>query len=170
MTKKTDKKITEVVVVVSCVKQKKEDDQLHEARDLYTSDWFTKARYYAENEGDRWMILSALHGLIKPETKIAAYNVSVSSSAGKNRLPAKERREWAERCAAQIKDQDPEVIVAAVGVRFVVLAGLEYRKPFDLAGVEYSVPMKGLGVGEQKGWLKSYALQAKKSRRYNRQR
>lgn len=33
------------------------------ARELYTSEWFTRTRALVEGTGSQWFILSALHGL-----------------------------------------------------------------------------------------------------------
>jgi len=41
---------------------------------LYISDWFLKARRYAEASGCDWLILSAQYGLVAPDRVIAPYN------------------------------------------------------------------------------------------------
>jgi hypothetical protein len=150
--------LAEVVVVVACVKGKL--DRPAKAKDLYQSDWFYKARKFAELEGDRWSVLSALHCLVDSETVVAPYDVSVSAPVSKGGLNASERREWVSRCAAQLEAETPRVVVTAVRVRFVVLAGRRYRKAFEASSVEWEAPLAGLGIGDQKRWLKQFAEQA----------
>ena len=48
------------------------------AKDLYTSPLFKAARAYCERTYDRWFILSALHGLVEPETVIEPYDVTLA--------------------------------------------------------------------------------------------
>jgi hypothetical protein len=59
------------LVIVSCGEQKIWKQYPHAgptaAQDAYTSSPFTKSRLYAEQFGDRWVILSANYGFIEPE-------------------------------------------------------------------------------------------------------
>ena len=50
------------------------------AKDLYTSDWFRKARAYVEHRGGPWFILSAEHGLVDPETVIGPSSAGACSN------------------------------------------------------------------------------------------
>lgn len=128
------------VHLVACVAQKRETPM--RARDLYQSDWFVKARRYVEAQGGRWFILSALHGLVSPASVVAPYNVTLGD------MSAADRRAWGERVTAQLRD--------AIGPRtpVVMLAGRLYREPLaDWAGSRATVPMEGLGIGQQKAWL-----------------
>jgi hypothetical protein len=61
--------LTGAVILVSCVKRKRMS--VAPARDLYTSTLFQGGRRYAESKGTPWYILSALHGLVEPETVVA---------------------------------------------------------------------------------------------------
>lgn len=132
--------MTRPVHLVACVGQKLP----HPARagQLYQSDWFKKARAYVTIQGGRWFILSALHGLVTPSRTIEPYNVALAD------LSAAERRAWGERVSAQLASQ--------IGPRtpVVILAGRLYREPLSAwAGSRATVPMEGLGIGEQKAWL-----------------
>ena len=132
--------MTRPVHLVACVGQKLP----HAARAgyLYQSDWFRKARAYAMLQGGRWFILSALHGLVAPSRMIEPYNVSLGD------LGAAERRAWGDRVSAQLAD--------AIGPRtpVVILAGRLYRDPLATwAGSRATVPMEGMGIGQQKAWL-----------------
>jgi hypothetical protein len=131
------------VYLVSCVGQKRK--QGCAARDLYTSDWFCKARRYAEASGCPWFILSAEYGLVAPDHVISPYERTL------NTMRVADRRAWADRVARQLMEAVPELS------RVVFLAGERYREFLAeyLAGqgVQVTVPMKGLRIGEQLSWL-----------------
>ena len=129
--------------LVSCVKTKR-SSPCH-AEDLYTSDWFVKARAYVERQNCPWRILSANHGLVHPKKVIAPYEKTL------NTMRVAERREWARRVLAQL---EPEL----AGFDAVVfLAGQSYRDflegPLRSRGLVVCVPMEGLRQGEQLCWL-----------------
>ena len=134
-----------VVALVACVGEKL--DHAAPARDLYVSQWFRKARRYAEQFADQWYILSALYGLIAPNEERAPYNATL------NEMKVFDRLAWAERVWPQIRAAMPE----PQRDRIVFLAGKHYR--YHLAerllvlGYEVEVPMEGLGIGEQLAWM-----------------
>lgn len=133
------------IYLISCVSQKL--DRPAPAKELYCSDWFKKARAYVEALGGRWMIISALHGLVTPETVIEPYSRFLGD------LTKREREVWA--C----------VVVEALAkhVRFdsdvIFLAGATYREAitdcwlFKSLHLRARAPMASLGIGEQKAWL-----------------
>lgn len=129
-------------VLVSCVGKK--TDKAMPSKDLYQSDWFKKARIWAETNGDRWYILSALHGLVHPDTIIEPYEKTL------NTMTSQDRAKWASDTYNQIVRNIPVS-------KLVFLAGSKYRKgvadllPINGYGVE--IPMKGLGIGQQLAWL-----------------
>jgi hypothetical protein len=131
------------VYLISCVSKKRE--QACPARELYISDWFLKARRYAKASGCHWFILSAEYGLVAPERVIAPYERTL------NTMPVAERRAWAERVSKQLAVAVPKLS------HVVFLAGERYReflaRHLTDRGVVVSVPMKGLGIGEQLSWL-----------------
>jgi hypothetical protein len=112
------------------------------ARDLYRSPWFLKARAYVEAAGGPWFILSAAHGLVRPDEVIAPYDCTL------NAMHAPARRAWGARVVAQLRDVLPS------SGEVVLLAGERYRAPL-LAhlGDRAQVPMRGLGIGEQLQWF-----------------
>jgi hypothetical protein len=59
------------------------------ARELYTSPLFRLASRYCDATYDRWLVLSARHGLIDPEQILAPYDANL------NRLDRAGRDEWA---------------------------------------------------------------------------
>jgi hypothetical protein len=134
--------INGTTVLVSCVGKKTSTPQ--KAKDLYQSSWFIKARKWAENNGDRWFILSALHGLIDPEKIIEPYEKTL------NKIPTTERAEW----SANIHNTIVKTIPKG---RIVFLAGQKYRDGLELtlsgAGYVVESPMQGMGIGQQLSWL-----------------
>lgn len=137
------------VFLVSCTKSKRAGTM--RAKDLYmASDWFAKARAYVEAHGAEWYILSAEHGLTHPDQVIRPYETTLLN------MSAAERKEWAQ-------DVWAEMHARKIGCRgFIFLAGEVYREHLerwatldgrDPHGAE--VPMRGLGIGEQKAWLAS---------------
>lgn len=138
----------ETVVLVACTKQKRLEAA--PARELYTSEWFTRARAYAENFGDRWYILSALYGLLAPEKVVAPYDLTIATMA-----PG-QRAEWGRVVAAQLR-----TALAGRPVTLQLLAGRSYRDPLvpHLDGYTIEVPMAGLGIGQQIAWLGAWTVQ-----------
>jgi hypothetical protein len=126
-------------VLVSCVGKKKSTAVT--AKDLYQSEWFKKAKAYAETVGDRWFILSAKHGLLSPERIVGPYECTL------NEMPIAERREWGERTTGEIEKE-------ISGGRIVILAGEKYAEFLDLSKYYTERPMKGFGIGKQLAWLK----------------
>lgn len=131
------------IALVACVKAKR-DEPSHASR-LYDSTWFRKARAYAETKADTWRILSAKHGVLHPDKVIDPYDMSLHD------FPASKRREWADGVVKSLDGllgSDDEVII---------LAGRRYREyltgPLRERGYEVSVPMEGLGIGEQLQFL-----------------
>ena len=133
---------TQCVFLVACVSQKL--DRRARAADLYRSDWIRKARTYVEETGERWFILSAAHGLVKPTQRLAPYDATLRD------LTAAERRLWGEKTTRQLR--------RAIGPRhagpIIFLAGRLYREPLlAFAGTRATIPMLGMGIGQQKAWL-----------------
>lgn len=137
----------QTIVLVACTKQKRL--QAAPARDLYISEWFKRARAYAENFGDHWYILSARYGLLAPETIVAPYDLSIATMA-----PG-QRAEWGSATAGQLR-----AVVSPRAGTLVILAGRDYRDPLvpHLAGYTIEVPMAGLGIGQQIAWLGHWAV------------
>ena len=80
--------------LISCVKTK--GAMPAAAMDLYTSNWFRKARACVETTGCPWRILSAQYGLIHPEEEIEPYEKTL------NTMRVEERRAWAGRVLAAL--------------------------------------------------------------------
>lgn len=138
------------IVLVACSAGKVESGPVP-ARDLYNSQLFKLARAYAEKRtncealGDRWFILSALHGLLDPDELVAPYDASLNDES------AAERRHWAYSVMAQIE------LLQLGQCEIVILAGRAYREHLQsmlaAQGHVISVPMDGMGIGQQLQFL-----------------
>lgn len=117
-----------------------------EARTLYTGPVFKAARTLAERSGN-WMILSAEHGLIRPEVVIDPYDRRVD-------LTDTKQIEW---LASTIR----RVIFTLTIRQITVLAGADYATVVRMAvagaggwgpcpwPVEIVEPLAGLGTGHR---------------------
>lgn len=114
------------------------------ARELYTSQLFRKASTYAEAHSDHWYILSALHGLVAPEAVLEPYEVKLGHKSGPPIW------EWASRVAAQL---ETELEGVEDRVELLVLAGEQYRTFLARCSWPARVPMAGMGIGQQLGYL-----------------
>jgi len=127
------------IALVSCVKKKR--GEASPARDLYVSQLFQGLRRYAEANADRWYILSASHGLLRPDQVIAPYEQTL------NVMPRAERLRWAERVQKQLDTELPK------GADVIMLAGMRYRQDLEpylrQRGFSVSVPLAGLPIGKQ---------------------
>lgn len=116
------------------------------AADLYTGS-LTRARIqWAERTGRPWLILSAQHGLLAPETWLAPYDAHLTT------LRADKLAIWRANTTAQIAallapDQQPETLTLELH------AGLEYRNALAplLRELRFNVtePTAGLGIISQ---------------------
>ncbi len=112
------------------------------AADLYRSAWFGKARTWVEDRGYSWMILSARHGLVHPDTLLDPYDQALTS------MPAAIRRAWAAGVIGVLERLYPSVD------RIIILAGRVYREHLvEWAGSRALIPMAGMGIGQQLAWL-----------------
>lgn len=111
------------------------------------SNFFRKARTYAEREHDKWFILSAKHHLLHPDgPRIEPYDETLSGA----RVSTK--REWA---STVLKDMEQEGILKA-GIRLVFHAGADYYDELlphlEDRPVEIDIPTEGLRIGEKLAW------------------
>lgn len=135
--------------LVGCVKSKRASPA--PARDLYTSALFRGARCFVERSCDRWFILSALHGLLDPETVIEPYERTLTTAS------RAERRRWAERVLAQLervlgRDLSRYVFEAHAGKAYLdeLVCRLEER------GGRVERPLDGLGLGRRLAFYKQH--------------
>jgi cytoplasmic iron level regulating protein YaaA (DUF328/UPF0246 family) len=132
--------------LVSCVSQK--SAHAAEARNLYESPLFKKARKYIEERCDSWYILSAKFGLVDPHQVIPPYEETLRTK------PRAEREQWAQRVWADLSTR------LQAGDHIVILAGERYREYLVPHIIEFGcvleVPMKGLAIGKQLQWLSKH--------------
>lgn len=125
--------------LISCVGAKR--PCAAQARDLYTSTWFSKSREFVEQQCDTWFILSAKYGLVKPTDIIEPYEEALSKK------PVRQRQEWARRVWAALRPSLNH------NDRVTILAGEKYRDHLvpliEQHGCKIDVPMRGLGIGRQ---------------------
>lgn len=128
-----------VLALVSCVSRKL--DGPVPARELYTSGWFRKARALVEARRWPWRVLSAKHGLLRPEEPVERYNLTLK------KMPRADQQAWATRVLAQLDEElgEPHQLLVFAGDRYV-----EFLLP-PLADSGHLVvrPLEGLGIGQQ---------------------
>lgn len=112
----------EVVPLVGCGKQKREDGREHMAKALYTSSYFAQKRRLAE-AASRWYILSAKHGLLAPSHPLGYYDRSMGDVA-----QAGETAAWGDRVVAALLCRWGEFADAGVAA-LALLAGSDYVDP-----------------------------------------
>jgi cytoplasmic iron level regulating protein YaaA (DUF328/UPF0246 family) len=113
------------------------------AAELYTGDLFTKSREYVEATCDAYLILSAMWGVVTPGGLLAPYEVYLPAQ------PKVARDSWNARVVDQLETLlDPEDTI-------VCLAGTVYRAWIRRSPWLVEVPLAGLGIGQQKAWLRT---------------
>jgi hypothetical protein len=119
------------------------------AGDLYISPLFRALRAYAIANADKWYILSAEHGLLRPDQVVAPYEKTL------NTMPKRNRIDWAAGVQRQLLESIPS------GAEIVMLAGERYRH--DLVPFlrhhkfRVEIPLEGLPLGMQLQRLKQLA-------------
>lgn len=126
------------------------------ASQLYTGDLFSKASAYAaqraQAEGGAWAILSACHGVLRPDQIVEPYDCAMRG------LSETGRAAWASRVTDQLVAMKPQTIV--------ILAGRDYRAALDqlprfrFCHPHVTAPLQGLGIGQQKAWLIAHTAAA----------
>jgi hypothetical protein len=137
------------VLLLGSVKLKASSPQM--ARDLYVSDLFGKRRGYADQRGLPWFVLSAKHGLLRPDELVAPYDVELKA------LPASYRSAW----GAWVIERLRQELGALEGLRLEVHAGDAYVQalvePSTSAGATLIRPLQGLRQGGQLAWYLSHS-------------
>ena len=73
--------------LVGCVKSKQ--SRAAPAKDLYVSPLFRGRRKWVERSCSRWLILSALHGLVEPDAMLEPYDMTLVTAS------SDQRHQWA---------------------------------------------------------------------------
>jgi hypothetical protein len=130
------------VGLVGCVKSKQ--SQAAPARELYVSPLFRGRRAWVERTCDRWVILSAKHGLVEPDRVLAPYDEILMD------LPRAVRRAWSagvvqalEHAIGQVSGVVIELHAGSAYLDYGLVAGLRER------GALLDHPVQGLTLGRQ---------------------
>jgi hypothetical protein len=86
-----------------------------------------------------------MHGLVHPDTILEPYDMRL----GNNDRTSPPIR----ACAASVRAQLEVGLSGVEDVTLVALAGERYRTVLHGSRWPFVVPMKGLGIGQQLGWL-----------------
>lgn len=130
------------VVFISCVSKKL--SYKARAQDLYISPLFKLNLAYAKQlKPDKVFILSAKHGLLGLNDKVAPYDTTL------NTMHDRERRVWGDKVLKQLKGK-----VNLEKDHFIFLAGGRYRKYLMPHMTHVEIPMIHLGIGKQLQFLK----------------
>lgn len=129
------------IFLLSCGKRK--SPFRTRAADLYAGALFRKMLRYAESRHpDDVFILSAKHSLLALDDVIGPYEQTL------NTMPVAEVKAWAKRVLEQLRKRaDLE------RDHFTVLASEKYRRYLLAHLRHYSVPLKGLRIGQQLHFL-----------------
>lgn len=128
------------IVLVGCGKAKRADGWRGPIVDLYTGPLYTARLAAARAMGGAFFILSALHGIKRPDVTVRPYDLAMSDLSGAS------RRAWGDLVAWNLIDFDRTVVVA--------LASADYIDPWraraERAGIRIETPLAGLGIGDQR--------------------
>jgi len=131
------------IALISCVKSKRTGR--FEAKNMYTSTLFRYAWQYTNRHFDRVYILSAKHGLLRPDTRIRNYDVTLKTMSKDQRV------RWSQKVAQQIRQE------TAKRDEIYFFCGRRYREHvIELLQQRTCVtPLAGLGLGKQLQWYKN---------------
>lgn len=134
------------LLLLGCVKSKL--GYASAAQDLYSSPLWRWRRAYAKQSGVSWYILSAKHGLLDPETRIAPYDLTLAD------FPATERRAWSRKVLDDLAAKVPVLQGKAIEIhagKFYTDYGLE--DGLRRAGAIVCRPLAHVvGIGPQCRW------------------
>lgn len=133
-------------ILLSCCKTKLPHQA--PAEKMYQSAGFKKSLAYAKSlNPDGIFILSALYHLVKLDDILEPYNVCL------NDFSSKEKKEWAKIVSDQLsKETDIK------NDHFIILAGKNYYSDLIAYFNNYSLPLKGLGLGKRLRWLDEHIV------------
>lgn len=132
------------VVLIACASKKL--DCPAPASELYVSDLFKKSLAYARSlKPDGIHILSALHHVLDLGDVVQPYNYTL------NGLPASDQQEWADQVLLSL-DLDYD----ARDTHYTILAGRSYCRYLTPHLPHHTLPLAGLGIGQQLKWLKEH--------------
>lgn len=127
------------------------------ARAKYDSSYFAEKMKFAETFCDRWWILSAEHGILRPETEIDDYDTHIGD------LSEQEVDHWTRDVYVTLRASDAKWVACD---QLYVLLGKQYinaiqdildeLEDLSVSPVEVVYPFEGTeGIGDQRSWLSS---------------
>lgn len=129
-------------VLIACASRKLEHPA--PAASIYVSQLFRSSLTYARSlQPDAIYVLSAKHGLLELDRVIEPYEQTLN---GKSKA---ELQAWAASVKAALEAEGASLH----GDRFTFLAGRNYRRFLVDQMARTAVPMEGLGIGQQLGFL-----------------
>ena len=138
------------ILLVTCVRTKRRKPCA--ARDLYVSPLFVKQHDYAEKSGVPWFILSAEHGLVRPDEWLSPYERYLPDT------PATFRSAWGIWVAARLQllagPLSGQVIEAHAGSAYIDAI----RPQLEPLGVTLIDPLHGLSMGARLAWYGGKAV------------
>jgi hypothetical protein len=128
--------------LVGCVKRKL--GHAAPAADLYISPLFRGRCAYVGRSCERWLVLSALHGALRPDVVLEPYDVTLNDAS------RAERRAWASRVLGQLESE----LGSLRGLTFEIHAGANYTdwglvEGLQERGATVDQPLAGLSLGQQ---------------------
>ena len=134
------------IALISCTSKK--HNKKTKAKDLYTSPLFKGSKNYAEVCADNYYILSAKHGILRPDEKIKPYNESLYV------MPKKNRSKWASNVTKEL------ISILDSNDKVIFLAGKKYREFLNSnllqLGYETATPLEGFPIGKQLQWYSTF--------------
>ncbi|MEH7744737.1 DUF6884 domain-containing protein [Neobacillus drentensis] len=134
--------------LISCTKLKQEYPCY--AKEMYLeSQLFKKAvQYISKQNYDDWFILSAKYGLLRKDTLIEPYDITL------NNMNSSQRKTWSKDVFAELIKLAPQ--------QFDFYAGKKYREylipNLENNGIKCNIPLEGKGIGEQLKFYKDQLI------------
>lgn len=138
------------ILLVTCVKTKLSKPAA--AKDLYTSPLFLQERAYAERMGVPWFILSAEHGLVRPEDWLSPYE---------RYLPHTDptyRTAWGSWVVARLALLTGDLRGKSVEIHASAAYVDAIAAHLAAAGALVTTPLEGLPQGRRLAWYAEQAL------------
>lgn len=139
------------VVLIACSKSKLPTRA--PARDLYTGQLFRLSLAYAETRAEHVFVVSAMHGALRLDEAVDPYDLTMRD------IPRNRRALWAAQTLGIVLLETgmPSSLELLVGEAYAaplraILADLPARTGQRFP--EPSYPLRGLGIGERKRWLR----------------
>jgi hypothetical protein len=117
------------------------------ARDLYVSSLFDARRAYVERTCDAWYVLSANHGVLHPDQRVAPYERRLADASSEARGKWTRRVLWQlDQVSYDWRETEVELHAGSDFRGFGLIEGLHDR------GARVSVPTEGMNGGAQLAW------------------